>query len=132
MANKLPFSKFITEKIIGIDRKRNMPKISSYTFESWFKKRKANTTVSRVKIVFFHDTHINYIHPEVGKSAVKILESAGYEVEITDRKCCGRTLISKGLLEEAKNSNGLEIYGHSHYNIKSLEVIELNSIWRGN
>ena len=32
-------------------------------------------------------------------------------------------------LEEAKNSNGLEIYGHNHYNIKSLEVIELNSIW---
>ena len=32
-------------------------------------------------------------------------------------------------LEEAKNSNGLEIKGRYVYIIKSLEVIELNSIW---
>ena len=33
-------------------------------------------------------------------------------------------------LEEAKNSNGLEVKGRHVYNIKSLEVIELNSIWQ--
>ena len=33
-------------------------------------------------------------------------------------------------LEEGKNSNGLEIKGRHVYNIKSLEVIELNSIWQ--
>tara|TARA_B100001559_G_scaffold130630_1_gene109906 strand:+ start:1413 stop:4325 length:2913 start_codon:yes stop_codon:yes gene_type:complete len=133
LANKLPFSKLITEKIIGIDRKRNMPKISSYTFESWFKKRKINTTGSRGKIVFFHDTHINYIHPEVGKSAVKILESAGYEVEITDRKCCGRTLISKGLLEEAKkyvdyNTNLLSSYVEAGIKIVGIEASCVSAI----
>ena len=126
-ANKMPFSKIITEKIIGIDRKRNMPKISSYTFESWFKKRKQNTTGSRGKILFFHDTHINFIHPHVGKAAVKVLESAGYEVEITNRKCCGRTLISKGLLDEAKkyadfNTNLLSSYVEKNIKIVGIEA----------
>ena len=103
-ANKLPFAKLITEKIIGIHKKRTMPEISSYTFESWFNKRVSNSSKSRGKILFFHDTHINFIHPEVGKSAVKILEAAGFEVEITNRKCCGRTMISKGLLDDAKKN----------------------------
>ncbi|MEC9107150.1 MAG: FAD-linked oxidase C-terminal domain-containing protein [Chloroflexota bacterium] len=102
--NKLPITKIFNEKFIGIHKNRELPNISSYTFESWFRKRKANTSKSRGKILFFHDTHINFIHPEVGKSAVKILEAAGYEVEIADRKCCGRTMISKGLLDEAKKN----------------------------
>ena len=33
-------------------------------------------------------------------------------------------------LEDAQNSNGLEVRGRYVYNIKSLEVIELNSIWQ--
>ena len=124
-ANKLPFAKLITEKIIGIHKKRTMPEISSYTFESWFNKRVSNSSKSRGKILFFHDTHINFIHPEVGKSAVKILEAAGFEVEITNRKCCGRTMISKGLLDDAKknvNYNTDLLYNYVEKGIKIVGV----------
>ena len=125
LANKLPLAKVITEKIIGIHKKRQMPEISTYTFESWFKKRVSNSTKSRGKILFFHDTHINFIHPEVGKATVKILESAGYEVEITNRKCCGRTMISKGLLDDAKknvNYNTKLLYDYVEKGIKIIGV----------
>ena len=125
LANKLPLAKVITEKIIGIHKKRQMPEISSYTFESWFKKRVSNSTKSRGKILFFHDTHINFIHPEVGKATVKILEAAGYEVEITNRKCCGRTMISKGLLDDAKknvNYNTKLLYDYVEKGIKIIGV----------
>ena len=125
LANKLPLAKVITEKIIGIHKKRQMPEISTYTFESWFKKRVSNSTKSRGKILFFHDTHINFIHPEVGKATVKILEAAGYEVEITNRKCCGRTMISKGLLDDAKknvNYNTKLLYDYVEKGIKIIGV----------
>ncbi|MEC7837278.1 MAG: FAD-linked oxidase C-terminal domain-containing protein [Chloroflexota bacterium] len=133
IANKLPFIKILTEKIVGIHKNRHMPTISSYTFESWFKKRISNSSNSRGKILFFHDTHINYIHPEVGKSAVKILEAAGYEVEITDRKCCGRTMISKGLLDDAKknvdyNTNLLYEYVKKGIKIVGVEASCISSI----
>ena len=57
-----------------------------------------------LKSGYVTDTYINYIHPNVGKAAIKILESAGYEVVISERKCCGRPMISKGLLEDAKKN----------------------------
>ena len=125
LANKFPLAKIITEKIIGIHKNRQMPEISTYTFESWFKKRVSNSTKSRGKILFFHDTHINFIHPEVGKATVKILEAAGYEVEITNRKCCGRTMISKGLLDDAKknvNYNTKLLYDYVEKGIKIIGV----------
>ena len=102
--NRLPISKYILEKTIGIDHRRNIPPVSDHTFENWFNKRESISTNSRGKILFFHDTYINYIHPNVGKAAIKILESAGYEVVISERKCCGRPMISKGLLEDAKKN----------------------------
>jgi len=133
IVNKLPFMKILSEKIIGIHKSRKMPEISTYTFESWFKKRISVSSNSRGKILFFHDTHINYIHPEVGKSAVKILEAAGYEVEITEKKCCGRTMISKGLLDEAKknvdyNTNLLYEYVKKGIKIVGVEASCISSI----
>src|SRR5262249_9076139 len=38
----------------------------------------------------------------IGKAAVQILHHAGYDVELTGGVCCGRTLISKGFLNEAR------------------------------
>jgi Fe-S oxidoreductase len=33
---------------------------------------------------------------------VELLEAGGYRVNLVDKKCCGRPLISKGMLDEAK------------------------------
>ena len=73
-----------------------------------FKQSKLKSKVA----VFFNDTFTNYNHPNVGKSAVKILEALDYEVRLVDKKCCGRPLISKGLLESAKKN--------AKYNINSI------------
>jgi Fe-S oxidoreductase len=53
-------------------------------------------------VVLFHDTFVTYNTPEIGRAAVELLEAAGYRVELVDKKCCGRPLISKGMLAEAK------------------------------
>ena len=45
---------------------------------------------------------MNYNCPSVGVSATKLLERAGFEVTLVDRKCCGRPMISKGMLDTAK------------------------------
>jgi Fe-S oxidoreductase len=52
-------------------------------------------------VVLFHDTFMNFNHPESGKAAVRLLEALGYEVVLVDRKCCGRPMVSKGLLDKA-------------------------------
>ncbi|HUE95746.1 MAG TPA: heterodisulfide reductase-related iron-sulfur binding cluster, partial [Longimicrobiaceae bacterium] len=37
-----------------------------------------------------------------GRAAIELLEAAGWEVELVTDVCCGRALISKGLLDEAQ------------------------------
>src|SRR5204863_4011554 len=47
-----------------------------------------------------------------GQATVELLQAAGYEVCISERKCCGRPMISKGLAEEAR--------GNARFNIRQL------------
>lgn len=49
----------------------------------------------------FNDTFMNYNYPQVGRAAVELLEAAGFRVELANAGCCGRPMISKGLLGEA-------------------------------
>ena len=102
--NRSTPSRWALEKFIGIDRHRKLPKITSRTFDQWFNRRQPNTTGSRGDVVLFHDTFMNFNHPESGKAAVKLLEALGYRVNLADRVCCGRPMISSGLLDSAKEN----------------------------
>src|SRR4029453_18784814 len=61
----------------------------------------------------FHDTFVSYNTPEIGRAAVELLEAAGYKVELVDRKGCGRPLISKGMLDEARE--------HARWSVERLQ-----------
>jgi FAD/FMN-containing dehydrogenase/Fe-S oxidoreductase len=96
----------LLERFAGIDSRRKLPVFAEQTFESWFNARKSefrnpNSEISG-KVVLFHDTFLNYNYPDIGKATTQLLEAAGYEVRIAERKCCGRPMISKGLPEEAR------------------------------
>ena len=47
---------------------------------------------------------MNFNHPESGVSAVKLLEALGYRVQLAQRVCCGRPMISAGMLDRAKEN----------------------------
>ena len=49
------------------------------------------------------DTFTDHFAPEVGQAAVRVLEAAGYSVQITRKPvCCGLTWISTGQLDGAR------------------------------
>ncbi len=94
--------KLLFEKVAGFDRTRPMPKVVRKTFQKWFDGHTPLTASPRGKVVLFHDTFMNFNHPSIGISATRVLEALGYEVVVLkDRKCCGRPMISKGLLDQA-------------------------------
>jgi len=95
-------SRRLMESVLGIDRRRPLPAFSRETFTDWFDRRRAPAAAPRGSVVLFHDTFVTYNAPEIGRAAVELLESAGYKVELVDRRCCGRPLISKGMLDEAR------------------------------
>jgi Fe-S oxidoreductase len=115
LANRLanlPLNRWLLEKVAGIDRRRPLPAFAAQTFEAWFRRRTPPASSPRGEVVLFHDTFVNYNAPGIGEAAVHLLEAGGYEVVLVDRKCCGRPMISKGMLTEARD--------HARYNVARL------------
>ena len=95
--------KWLLDRFLGIDARRSMPPFASQDFETWFRKRGSRReNTSTPKVVLFHDCFMTYNYPEVGHAAVELLERAGFEVVLAGKKCCGRPMISKGLIEDAR------------------------------
>jgi len=53
-------------------------------------------------VILFNDTFTNYNHPEVGIAAAEVFDAAGIGVRLAPHVCCGRPMISQGLLEQAR------------------------------
>ena len=89
------------QRWLGIAPERSLPPLAAERFSSWFDKyQQPETAVTPV--VLFNDTFNEFNHPEVGQAAVKVLNRLGYRVILAERSCCGRPLLSKGMLKEAK------------------------------
>jgi len=123
-------ARWLFELFGGISRFRKPPSFATQTLQRWFENHEgelaglssfdfaqddagglhgepfdhAQDKLRRTmkKVALFNDTFMNYNYPEIGVAAVKILEAAGYELILPERKCCGRPFLSKGMLEEAR------------------------------
>ncbi len=88
---------------IGIAPQRSIPKLSTLTTRAWFKKNFSRLDVQRGKVVYlFLDEFTNYYDSEIGQDCIELLTRLGYEVRLTDHAESGRSLISKGMLDRAK------------------------------
>lgn len=101
----LQISRWFLDTFLKIDKRRPLPHFVKNTFPKRFKNRSsAYGKKIQGKVVLFNDTFMNYNYPSVGDAAVKIIERTGFEVILVDRKCCGRPMISKGMLGKAKEN----------------------------
>ena len=95
----------LLESHVGIDRRRALPTFTSQTFVQWFKARGGSPeSTDNRQVVLFPDTFTNYNHPELGRAAVKVLEHLGYQVVVPRVSCCGRPMLSKGMMDKARQS----------------------------
>jgi FAD/FMN-containing dehydrogenase/Fe-S oxidoreductase len=98
------------EKFLGITRQRSLPEFARQPFTRWFQGRQNGNlasslkTDSREKVVLFNDTFNTYNYPQVAIAATELLEAAGFEVVLPGHKCCGRPMISKGLVDKARQA----------------------------
>ena len=98
------FTSSIVKSIIGFASKRSMPHLSPVTWEKWFKKKFKPTVKRPSKTVYiFIDELLNYNEAEIGITTVRLLDRLGYEVKFLPHAESGRSFLSKGLLEEARN-----------------------------
>lgn len=91
----------LLDKLFGFSRHRSLPKFTSQPFTTWFNKR-GKKAGSRGKVVLFNDTFNTFNYPHVSIAATEVLEAIGYEVVLPGHYCCGRPMISKGLVDKAR------------------------------
>jgi FAD/FMN-containing dehydrogenase/Fe-S oxidoreductase len=104
--------RWIGEQLLGIDRRRTPPPFARDTFARRFARRIQAPSLQPHQapspkppapgVVLFNDTFTNYNHPEIGAAAAGFLEAAGKSPRLLPHGCCGRPLISQGLLDEAR------------------------------
>ena len=91
------------EHVIGVDRRRPLPAFARETLPQWFAKRvRHRAPAARGPLIFLADSFTSYTEPEIGQAAIELLELCGWEVQLVHDVCCGRALISRGLLAKAK------------------------------
>ncbi|MBN2456586.1 MAG: FAD-binding protein [Sedimentisphaerales bacterium] len=118
----LPVRKML-EVVAGLDSRRKPPEYASRPFPKWFNKRVGSNGQLNRKVVLFDDTYMNYHQPNVGISAVELLESCGYQVIIANAGCCQRPRISHGFLKEAKVKGEKTLRNLDEYIREGLKVV---------
>jgi Fe-S oxidoreductase len=108
-----PFVRRMMESFTGIDRRRRLPEWHREHFRKWFARRasggrqppvgasnKGLTPPAR-RVILLDDCFTTFQEPRIGRAAITLLERAGFQVELAG-VCCGRAMISKGFLTDAR------------------------------
>jgi FAD/FMN-containing dehydrogenase/Fe-S oxidoreductase len=100
LANSAPV-KAMNESLLGIDRRRTLPRFQRRTLAGRVGRLKAAPATAH-DVLLFNDTFTNYYDPEIGLAAIDVLRAAGHRPALAPNACCGRPQISKGLLDDAR------------------------------
>ncbi len=97
-------NRWLLEKFAGIDRRRTLPRLHWNHFRRWFARRRPAPPASRHgRVLLLDDCFTTFHEPAIGKAAVRVLERAGYAVELAGLACCCRPMISKGFLRDSRD-----------------------------
>jgi FAD/FMN-containing dehydrogenase/Fe-S oxidoreductase len=131
--------RWLNEKLLGIDRRRLPPAFARRTFVQAFRvlmresaqgggvavpplggkdRLTPGLQLGGRQVLLWPDTFTNHHEPEVGLAAVELLRRLGCAVQVEAPGglwCCGRPLISNGLLDEAVR--------HARHNIEVLHPL---------
>ncbi|NDA18643.1 MAG: FAD-binding oxidoreductase, partial [Alphaproteobacteria bacterium] len=113
----IPGFAWLSEKLTGFSARRPLPQWQ----RNWFRNsevpnlpattnsNQAEANAAKPPVLLFIDSFNRYFEPENIRAAVRVLESAGYDVFTPaplDRKqplCCGRTFLSTGMIDRARH-----------------------------
>ncbi len=105
----LSISKLLMEKIVGLDKRRPIPRFANKTLKRQYKLyRKSNSIqisdVSKKGLVLFADVFTNYNNPQVGMATVRVFDKLGIPIKLSKIIEDGRAAQSQGLIESARQS----------------------------
>ncbi|WP_226040010.1 LUD domain-containing protein [Natrinema sp. DC36] len=135
VADTLP-SRALMERVIGVDRRRDLPRFERETFVEWFRNRDEPRPVDAdYHAVVYPDLYTNYIRTDRGKATVRTLEALGVAVEVPEVASSGRAPLSQGMIATAGDHArdvvaDLGPYLEAGYDVVAIEPSDL-AMFRG-
>jgi FAD/FMN-containing dehydrogenase/Fe-S oxidoreductase len=85
-------------RVLRLAPERHLPRFTLNRFS----RRPRDSNAEGDAVVLYADTWAEHHAPQVAQAAHNVLRAAGYRVIVPPYACCGRTLLSKGLLTNAR------------------------------
>lgn len=103
--------KLIMDKTIGVDMHRTFPAYSGTRFETWYRRKAADTQKQYDRqVAYFHGCYVNYNFPRLGKDLLKVFNAVGIGVQLLEKeKCCGVAKIANRCINEATRDGKLNL-----------------------
>ncbi|AYF76478.1 FAD-binding oxidoreductase [Nocardia yunnanensis] len=94
----------LLDRGLGVTAARPLPEFQRANLIRWFSRRDATGLPAPLGTVnWLADSFTTFTEPRIGQAAIELLERAGWRVELAGGGCCGRSSMSKGLLEDARD-----------------------------
>ncbi|MFJ4682782.1 FAD-binding and (Fe-S)-binding domain-containing protein [Streptomyces sp. NPDC088789] len=104
LPSRIGFLRRLMERFLGITAARPLPRFERLNLVRWFGRRGGKSrpgAAPQGTVTYLADSFTTYTEPTIGRAAVEMLEQAGWEVRLESRGCCGRSSLSKGLVDDA-------------------------------
>jgi FAD/FMN-containing dehydrogenase/Fe-S oxidoreductase len=92
--------RWLAEIALGIDRRRTPPRFVQSAFADRLPPFRDAADAALPAALWFADTFVKYHEPEIGEAALRLMRATG-DVHQESLICCGRPMISNGMLEYA-------------------------------
>ncbi len=108
LRDRIPGAAWLSELTLGFAAGRRLPAWR----RDWFRGHEEidpATTAGAPAVALLPDTFNTYFEPENLRAAVRVLNAAGFQVEVAAAVdggrplCCGRTYLAAGMIDEARN-----------------------------
>ncbi|RYY43037.1 MAG: FAD-binding oxidoreductase, partial [Actinomycetales bacterium] len=107
LALRVPGLAHVARWVAGVDQRRSLPAFATQRFSRAARPlltaRAEASRDERPRVAIWADSFTEYFSTSGGLAAVRLLESAGYRVEVVQKQsCCGLTWITTGQLDTAR------------------------------
>jgi FAD/FMN-containing dehydrogenase/Fe-S oxidoreductase len=105
LPGRIPFLRRILDRTLGIAAARPLPTFQRVSLLRWFRRHRTSlpsATASQGTVTWLADSFTTYTEPHIGKAGIELLERSGWRVDLAGGGCCGRSSMSKGMLDDAK------------------------------
>ncbi len=93
----------LANRLLGLAPQRSLPRFEHSLFRQAIDFR-TTAEANAPKVILYGDCFTSFNEPHVGLAAMRLLDAFGYRVIVANAGCCGRAMISTGLLEQAQKT----------------------------